>query len=512
MATLNATQKRARTEKKNLAGGKAYAQNAKSALVGLLMTSLLEDNYYEKASDQLTRLKELVAQEPVFAAKAAVYARKVFNMRTVTQVVAAEAWANSKPYPGKRKMIEEVVQRPDDIAGIVAYYKANINKRLPAGLIKGLRAAFDKFGDYQIFKYKMETRDFKLIDLVNIIRPRPTERNKNALSVLVRGGDETASADTWEVAMNAARALPEAERASAETAAWERLIREKKLGYMAMLRNIGQIEKMVSEEVLDIALARLEDPEEVAKSKQFPYRFLTAIKVLSGGAGVVSVHYGAPVGFNPASSKVIGTLSRALDLSYANIKELPGRTLVAIDTSGSMYSHMSERSVVQKVEVGCLMGAVLGGRAGGDVMQFGDTAAELVFNPMDSLSSMVNQVLSASGGVGHGTSLGSVLRLAQKNGKVYDRVIYFTDMQGWFGTAGRWGGDDTVSDLENYKKATGADPVIYEVDLAGHGTTKFSGPKHVQLAGFGSEKVLELFRIYETGTDATVDAIEAYEV
>lgn len=519
MSTFNKTSTRPKTLTKNQAGGKAYTQNAKSALVGILMTSFMEDKFYEKASDQLVRLKQLVAQEPEFAAKAAVYARKVFHMRTVTQVVIAEVAGLGKPFPGIRKAVEEVVQRPDDMAGIVAYYRENIDKKLPAALIKGLRKAFDKFSDYQILKYKMETRDWKMIDLINVIRPKPTERNAKALELLVKGGEGQASADTWEVAINAARALPEAERGPAETAEWDRLIREKKLGYMAMLRNIGKIETMASVEAYTMALARLEDPEEVAKSKQFPYRFYTAIKVLSGNAGRPAgdrySSYGSRTGFDPASSKTIGTLSRALDASYANIEPLPGKTLVAIDTSGSMYSAMSERSVVQHVEVGALMGAVLGGRNGGDVMQFGDRAANITFNPMDSLSSMVSQVLVKSGEVGHATNMSSVLALAAKQGKVYDRIVYISDMQGWYDGRSIWSqggdGDAAMAALKQYRDATDADPFVYNIDLTGGGTTKFTGDRYIQLAGF-SDKVLELFRIYETGMDATVEAIEAYEV
>lgn len=501
MASPNAVQSKARTATTNLAGGVAYIQDAKSQIVALLLTSFLEDKFYESAASQLERIQTLVRQEPDFSRKAAVYARKVFGMRSISQVVAAEVAACAPGTPGIRKMIADVCQRPDDMAGIVAYYRANHGEKLPSSIIKGLRLAFDNFSTYQLLKYKMETRDWKMVDIINVVRPRFNEFNQAAIKALVsgteaEGASETTSADTWEVAMNKARALEDKDEAKeAEAAEWMRLIAEDKLGYMALLRNLGRIYEYASDDVLATALERIQDPERVAKSRQFPYRFYTAIKVLREGGKV--------------SGEVLGAIATALDHSVANIPKFPGKTLVAIDTSGSMSGGwgLSQHSVACPAEIAALFGCALAKVNDVDVCQFGTTAEFETLNPNDSVAGQMDYILGRQGRTGHGTSLSAPLEIAGQRGTRYDRIIWITDMQGWYG-----GGDEAVRALNHYKVKTNGDPWLYNIDLAGHGTTKFpsDGGRYIQFAGF-SDKVFTLFPMIEKGMDATVQAVEAYE-
>src|SRR5690606_37015387 len=109
--------------------------------------------------------------------------------------------------------------------------------------------------------------------------------------------------------------------------AWEAII--PSMGYMALLRNLRNFEKAgVSAQVLRQVADRIADPEQVAKSRQFPYRFYSAYKATGS------------LTFAPA-------LEAALEASVANIPTFDGRTLVAIDTSGSMSNPASGRSTVQ---------------------------------------------------------------------------------------------------------------------------------------------------------------------
>ena len=104
MSKFNKTTPKPVTKTVNMAGGEAYKQSVELELVSILLTSFVEDKFYEKASNNLDRFKDVLSRvDPMFAAKAAVYARQEFGMRSITHVLAAElakrlsgeAWAKN---------------------------------------------------------------------------------------------------------------------------------------------------------------------------------------------------------------------------------------------------------------------------------------------------------------------------------------------------------------------------------------------------------------------------------
>ena len=85
MAFFNKKAKTA-TETTNHAGGAAYKQTPELELVSILLTSFAQDQFYRSANQTFADLGKLVKQvEPDFAAKAAIYARNEFGMRSITR-------------------------------------------------------------------------------------------------------------------------------------------------------------------------------------------------------------------------------------------------------------------------------------------------------------------------------------------------------------------------------------------------------------------------------------------
>src|ERR1700761_7305144 len=75
----------------NLAGGEAFVASPKLELVSILATSFVSDQYYRSTEDTLARLSLLLDHvDPLFAAKAAIYARSRFHTRSITHVMAGE--------------------------------------------------------------------------------------------------------------------------------------------------------------------------------------------------------------------------------------------------------------------------------------------------------------------------------------------------------------------------------------------------------------------------------------
>lgn len=449
----------------NLAGGTAYAQSPENALVSILLTNFLKNQSYRSGTDALKSLKDTIAQnDPKFAAKAGIYARNEFGMRSVSHVLAGELAHTVKGETWSKRFYDAVVRRPDDITEIVAYYMQEYGKPLPNSLKKGLAKAFDNFDAYQLAKYRGKTNKISLVDVVNLVRPRPGEKNGDALKALVN--DELRSENTWETRISAAGQDTEKRRL-----VWKDLLETNKLGYFALLRNLRNI-MTDAPDMVSLACEQLVDEKRIKGSLVMPFRFTTAIKEISQ---------------IPESREVISALSKAVDISAQNCPELDGSTLIAVDTSGSMSGRPSE--------IATLFAAMLYKKnSKADLLLFDTEPHPLTPNPNDSAMSIA-QSMPFHGG---GTDFNIIFDYAQK---AYDRIIILSDMQAWSdqGIYG-WsqGGGNPKAALAAYRDRTGAEPKIYSFDLQGYGTLEFPEKDVYSLAGF-SDKVFDLIQILESG-------------
>jgi len=201
MAKFNTTVPKQKTLTTNLAGGQAYQQSSELELVSILLTSFVSDQFYRQSGDTLDRVKTLLDKvSPKFAAKTAIFARDKFGMRSITHALAGELTSKLGGHEWSKDFYDKVVVRVDDMTEIMSYYLDNktdkSKPKFPNALKKGFASAFDKFDNYQIAKYKNENKEVKLIDIVNLVHPVPTNSNKDALSKLVAGNLK--STDTWE--------------------------------------------------------------------------------------------------------------------------------------------------------------------------------------------------------------------------------------------------------------------------------------------------------------------------
>jgi len=235
------------TKTVNKAGGEAYSQSPELELVSVLLTSFANDTFYEKAEDKFDRLKGLVKQvDPLFAAKAAIYARKEFGMRSITHVLAGELAKSISGKDWAKRFYTAIINRPDDMTEIISYLLVN-KQKLPNALKKGFAKAFNSFDAYELSKYREETKAVKLVDVVNLVHPIPVNGNKEAIEQLVKG--TLKSIDTWESKLTQAGQYDgtEEEKEEAKKDAWSDLIKTGKMGYFALLRNLRNLMESVPE-------------------------------------------------------------------------------------------------------------------------------------------------------------------------------------------------------------------------------------------------------------------------
>jgi hypothetical protein len=510
------------TKTTNMAGGEAYSQTPELELVSILLTSFVQDQYYRSANDTMDRISELLGKvNPKFAAKAAVYARNEFKMRSITHVLAGELAKYVSGQSWAKNFYRDIARRPDDMTEIVSYYFSNVHNKLPGSLKKGFAKAFNKFDAYQLAKYRQEGKDVSLVDLANLIHPVPVDKNgmikisKEAylkslspkrIKALGNEVDEMPdevsitslealtlgllkSTDTWEARKTKAgqTAKTEKEKKDLDAKLWYELLSEKKLGAMALVRNLRNILEQ-SPESIDLVINALENENFIKNSMMLPFRFLAAINELE------------KVNFD-RTNEVIMALNTALDNSLSNIPVFDGRTLVVLDDSGSMTSYAAG-DYKNPMQIGSLFAAALLKTNKCDFMMFSDTARYVTLNLGDSLGTLSKHIMSKT--VPRGTNFPAIF---QKANKPYDRIIILSDMQGWMKSG--WHSSLPTQAFADYKRGTNCDPRVYSFDLQNYGTMQFPERNVFAIAGF-SEKVFDIMGMLEQDKKALVKTIEKY--
>jgi len=451
------------TKTDNLAGGQGFQESPKLKLISLVLTSFVKNQFYKNADTSIEELKELISKEDkLFVAKLALYARKEFGLRSISHVMAGELARHVKGQEWTKKFFDGIIYRPDDMTEILAYYYAKVAKTEPNALKKGFSLAFQRFGEYQLAKYRMEGKEVSLVDVANVVHPRHSE----AIAKLIKG--KLKNTETWEAQLSSGKD-------KAQT--WSDLLNENKLGYFALLRNLRNILEQAPN-LTDKIVEKLTNEQAIHKSLVLPFRFLSAIDAIQEASLPTQ-----------ETRKVLVALNQAIDVSLSNVPRLDGDTLVIVDVSGSMQGEPIKRASV--------FASVLYKANSADLMLFDYDARYVNANPIDSTLSIAQSIINnATGG---GTNFNAPFSVANKS---YQRIIVLSDMQGWIGY------DSPVRAFNEYKSRTQSNPKIYSFDLQGYGQLEFPEKNIYCLAGF-SEKIFDIMKLLETDKKALIGMIEA---
>ena len=495
----------------NYMGGKAFVQSPEEELAFAGLTTFVDDSYYEKKDERLTRIKELVATvDPTFVAKLAVYVRIRHNMRSASHVLLGEL---SRVHRGDSLVADAIyaaTTRVDDLTELVAY----LGKPIPNGVKKGIAVALTKFDSYQLGKYRAEGKQFSLVDVFNLIHPIPPLHLRDTWEGLV-DGKLTQTGVTWEARLSAGEE---------PRVVWRELLEQDKLGYMALLRNLRNIAKTNDLELVRLATDRIADRGRVLSSKQLPFRFLSAYQALDSqsrdrpdGGGVVFEKD------QDIRNVLIAALNKAIEYSIENIPVFGGRTLILSDNSGSMCgdgggaSLLSARSRRTTADIANLFAVLYWTRmANTSIGLFGDKLIRPTLNRNQSVFENFNLIHKEAEQCGLGTETGIFLAidalLTQKS-KV-DRIVIFSDQQvgagcGWFDTTRKLKGNDFNSLIQRYISLF-PDVVVYSIDLKGYGNKLFS--HNIKLLSGWSDKIFEIMQLMETDPKALINDINRVEL
>jgi len=474
------------TRTTNLAGGPAFVESPKLELISVLLTSFLQDKYYRSSKEEIQRIRDLIAAEKdkLWVAKAAIYARNEHGMRSISHLVGAEIAHQVKGERWTRKFFDKLARRPDDITEMLALYGTKYGKPFPNAMRDGFGMALARFDGYQLAKYKSDGKAVSLVDAINICHPRGSEY----CGMLVKG--TLPSANTWETKLTKAgedeslNALSGTEREEKlkelKTDAWRKLVLSGKIGYFALLRNLRNILASNDEDLITSASELLTDKRLIKRSLVMPFRFLSAIEEVEK---LQNVH----------ARTVLRALSVALDYSMDSVPKFEGKTLVALDDSGSMAG--------RTFAIGAIFAIALMKSSNALLCMFSDRARFITLNPDDSTLGLVQRINTQFRG--HGTNMPAVFEVATQP---FDRIVILSDMQTWM--AGNFYGlRDANSAFERYKITHKCNPRVYSFDLQGYGQLSFPEPNVFCLAGW-SEKTFDVMRHLETDRNAMIRAID----
>ena len=479
----------------NKSGYVAYRMDEKEQLVTAALTTMFgEPKYYGSTDNDIVRLStECARKDPEFLYRLACYARNEYNLRSVSHVLACVIAREANEF--SRKTIRSIVVRPDDITEIMSCYLSMYGKPFPNAMKREIGCVLQNFDEYQIAKYNGGNKSIKFKDVLRITHPTPKNKEVEELFGKILD-DNLAVPYTWEVELSARGNTREV---------WDELIASGKVGYMAQLRNLRNIIKSGAD--IKPVLEKLSDPEQIRRSRQLPFRFFSAYRTLQSDQLMTPECHVA--------------LEKAINSAIENMPIIKGRTLVAVDVSGSMGSLISRNSTVRCCDIASLFGAMSS--------RICEDATVCYFDNQDRWSctgpdgyrtahygryDSILDIALKNSFRGGGTDLSLPMKYALTadpavNIKPYDRVIYFSDNECNSSYNGLY---RTVQGLvDNYRRKYNKDFWVHGVDLQGYGTQQFCGSRFNLIAGW-SEKVFDFIGLAEAGISTLVEKIEAYNV
>lgn len=484
----------------NYEGGKAYKLSPEMNLYTQVCCTTLNNSFYKTASEQLKDIQALVAKvDPIFVAKLAIYARQKMNLRTIPLVLVVEL---AKIHNGDdlvSRMIQGVVCRADEITELLACYSAlngrtgtkKLNK-LSRQVCKGLEKALTKFNEYSFGKYNRTSKEVTLKDVIMLVHPKPKTEEQASLYKKILD-DKLETPYTWEVELSRA-----GQEKREKKVVWEELINSGKMGFMAQLRNVRNfLDEGVSKECIVKVGELLSNQEEVKKSKQFPYRFLSAYRAITqpkenGWVGRASQYKEIK---DPKVAYLVDCLEKALKYSVDSLElfNATDSVLIAADVSGSMFDKVSAKSEISRYDIGILLSMILNYKckfvtAG----MFGDIFK--TYNlPTSNIFKNIDEMYAREGEVGYGTHGYKVLEFAATSKEAYDKICIFTDEE-------MYGGDMNTP----WKKIKQKNPhaKLYLFNLASYGkNTPIKVNEHdtYHISGWSSEIFSVLYNLEQGG-------------
>lgn len=555
MAKFNEKKMAKQPTERNFMGEDAFLLKPKEEFISSIMTTFLskDGSYYESSNEEVNRILSLLEKiDPLFACKAAIYARENGNMRSISHLLGAALAKYISGQEYAKRFYNRLIVRADDMSEIVSAY-ASLNgmslndiKKIPNSIKKGFKEALERLDAYQIDKYKMKNREVSLIDLIRLFHPKGNQKNAEAFKRLVNGESLEGLYETkiLEKEMTKAGQLTKGATEDEKKEAKHEAIAEildnvKGMPIMNLIRNLRNIILYAPDKVED-ACAQLRIKDKILNSRLLPFRFATAY------AEIEKMTWGKPntdtaitfesdkaegeltkAQFDSLKRSVLDALEDAIQYSVENIPKLEGNVAILVDHSGSCRgdaggsSAVSAFSKTSTAMIGNLFGSMMAYRQKNVyVGLFGD---KLIDVPMDRNMKMLdfNKMSFEKGAYcGGGTEAGiyDFMRKCVDEEKKVDNVVVFSDCQignstygftPWYGKKGSDRGEHFHELFKEFKKLNPmCNWIVVNLRQSG-GTSVFDKSMRILNISGWSDKIFDTIKSQCRGWDAVIKEIES---
>ena len=529
--------------KVNEMGEKAYQLSAKEELVSIVLTTFLGNSYYESEKEVVNNIKNCLSKvDPLFAAKVAIYARTEANMRSSSHLIAGELSKKLSGLPWAKDFYQSICVRPDDMSEILSYYSF-INSGvipIPNSIRKGFKAKLESMDPYLIDKYKMSSKTISLIDLVNLLRPKPTQVNQEAYKRLMNG-------ESLEGLYTTKILEKELSKAGVVTEQSEKTVDEQKqeaietvldnisgMPIFNLVRNLRNIILLAPDSV-DKACEQLIIETKILNSKLLPFRFSSAYEEISkltlttSSTSEVVFEKDKLTGgrLEELKTKVLNALEKALEISCKNIPLLEGTTAVLVDHSGSVRgdgggsSTVSAFSKVRTAMIGNLFGSMMAYSQNNTYIGlFGDRLIHTPINRSVGMLKFNKETFDQGAACGGATENGLYIFLNDviKNKRRVDNLVIFSDMVIGDGGVGGWDGSSRAglgTFQELFLQFRRINPqcltVSVNINQTGGKSVFDKSLNVVQVAGW-SDKIFDVISMNKKGYKELIETIEKIKI
>lgn len=393
-------------DSEQLAGGYGAlgaVQPNTSLLRRVVLANLLwEDVAYVDGVSVANEIKRLIPLCPAIDVyNIALEARLMQKLRHTPLFIAVEMCKYPEHKMFVKDLLPKIITRADMLTDFLALYWKDGKHPICNQAKKGLAQAFHNFNEYKLAKYDRDAA-IKLRDVMFLVHAKP--RNQYEQELFNKVAERTLTPpETWEVMLS---------RGEDKKATWTKLITEGKIGGLAMLRNIANMQEAnVDRKIIQQGLSTLRS------SMLLPLDFWKAARM------------------NSAFERDI---EDAMIEAYKNLPKLHGKTLFIVDVSGSMGSLTSGNSQFSRMDQACAMAILacnqcedyeLVATAGNDVRR--KNASEWIEYPKRGFA-LAPQIMETRYNIGGG---GIFTRQCLEwckdkfSGKKFDRIIIFSDSQ-----------------------------------------------------------------------------------
>lgn len=491
----------------NEAGGAAYSLTSEQALAQFAATGCLNGTYYAADAEQLAATLDLAsACDPRFVAATAVFAREHGLMKDMPALLCATLAVRDGALLAS--VFPRVIDNGKMLRSFVQIVRSGQVGRkslgtLPRRLVREWLAART---EQQLFDASIGSRP-SLADVLKMVHPKPATPARTNFYAWLLGKPfsldllptEVRQFEEWK------RGIAELPDISFQFLTNQPLTNEqwctiaRRASWTTLRMNVNTFARhgvFACAETTALVAGRLADAERVRRARAFPYQIMTTLQHLEPGI--------------PDTIPV--ALEQALEVALTNVPVLPGRTIVAVDVSGSMRSPITGHRKGGTTKTSCLdvaalfAAALLRTNPGTTVIPFHDRVVDVTVAAGASVmaTSALLRTLPAGG-----TNCSAVLAHLNQRRESADTVIYLSDGESWVDPDPQGRGTAMLGEWRRWKRANPRAKLVC-IDMQPHRTVQAPVADDITHVGGFSDHVFEVLRAVacsDTTPDLFVDRI-----